>query len=140
MANPFFICFLINILLYRQLEWLSRNKNWVFNSRTLNYKLDFDTYDYYLVSASFNDKVPFDFRGAIYKDTRETSSVTKESKGALVGINYMITEEGNLTTRLVDYLCDYTLLIGIKINQIAIEKQNEKDIAKLKILSIVLGC
>ena len=87
-----------------------------FNSRTLNYKLDFDTYDYYLVSASFNDKVPFGFRGAIYKDTRETSSVAKESKGALVGINYIVTEEGNLTTRLVDYLCDYTLLIGVKIN------------------------
>ena len=87
-----------------------------FNSRTLNYKLDFDTYDYYLVSASFNDRAPFGFRGVIYKDTYETSSVAKESNGAFVGINYTVTEEGNLTTRLVDYLCDYTLLIGVKIN------------------------
>lgn len=88
----------------------------IFNSRTLNYKLDFDTYDYYLASASFRDGAPFGFRGVIYKDTYETSSVAKESNGAFVGINYTISEEGYLSTRIVDYLCDYTLLIGVNIN------------------------
>lgn len=42
--------------------------------------------------------------------------MAKESGGSFVGINYTISEEGYLTTRIVDYLCDYTLLIGVNIN------------------------
>lgn len=88
-----------------------------FDTKTLNYKLDFNKFNYFYVISAFGESCPYGSRGIIFKNSIETSSCYKESGGKILGTNYYINSNKYLLPRLFDTeFCKFTIVIGINSN------------------------
>ena len=88
-----------------------------FDTKTLNYKLDFNKFNYFYVISAFGESCPYGSRGIIFKNSIETSSCYKESGGKILGTNYYINSNKYLLPRLFDTeFGKFTIVIGINSN------------------------
>lgn len=83
----------------------------MFDTATLEYKLDFNKYDGYYVIGCFGTQSPMGSSGIILNNTRETSSVCISESGAFYGNNYNITN--STLKKVYTNGLSKTLIIGV---------------------------